>query len=209
MHQLGLAWTIYANDNNGELVQSYPTNNPYAWVQGNLKNPAETGDTALLKAGKLYSYTPNPSVYRCPTDEGVPIDGKIIPSARSYSMNSFMGGRDKKLTLIPKSAAGFVPFFAREAEIRRPRDRWVFIDEDNRSISDGFFVTDPAARIWFDFPSVNLRRHNFSFTINFADGHSEIWRLRDPRTRLVTGNETEQAGNSDLERLALASTDLE
>jgi prepilin-type processing-associated H-X9-DG protein len=83
---------------------------------------------------------------------------------------------------------------------------WVLLDEDERSINDGFFVTDPAAGTWIDFPAASVHRHSFSFGLAFADGHSEVWRLRDPRTHQLSFNRTDQPGNGDLERLAHAST---
>jgi prepilin-type processing-associated H-X9-DG protein len=82
----------------------------------------------------------------------------------------------------------------------------VLVDEDERSIDDGFFITDPTARIWFDFPVASSSRHNFGFALSFADGHSEVWRYHDPRSRKLEGNGTEQAGNADLARLASGAT---
>jgi hypothetical protein len=50
----------------------------------------------------------------------------------------------------------------------------VLLDEDERSINDGFFLTDPAAHTWFDFPAISQHRHNFNFALNFADGQSKV-----------------------------------
>jgi hypothetical protein len=83
---------------------------------------------------------------------------------------------------------------------------WVLQDEDERSINDGFFIPDPTARVWIDFPAISAHRHNYSFALNFADGHAEIWAYRDPRTLQVTHSKFEQANNPDMERLARAST---
>jgi hypothetical protein len=82
------------------------------------------------------------------------------------------------------------------------------IEEDERSINDGFFVTDPIAGVWFDFPAISINRHNYSFALDFVDGHSEIWHYTDSRTFQVSANQTEQPGNADLARLAGASTSL-
>jgi len=84
----------------------------------------------------------------------------------------------------------------------------VLVDEDERSINDGFFLTDPTAHTWFDFPALSTHRHNFSFTLSFGDGHSEVWRPTDPRTLQVATPETDQFGNRDLRRLATATTVL-
>ena len=64
---------------------------------------------------------------------------------------------------------------------------------------------DPDARVWIDFPAISEHRHNFNYSLNFADGHSVMWRHMDRRTKAVHHNGTEQAGNRDLERLADAA----
>jgi prepilin-type processing-associated H-X9-DG protein len=208
LRQLGYAWVMYYQDNSGWLAESYPVNNPNVWVKGDMRDPSQAGDLALLEASKLYPYNRNTSVYKCPTDKGAWADNQRLASVRSYSMNGFMGARPRDIGPIPPSvgAGNFVPFFARDSDLRRPSDLWVLVDEDERSINDGFFIADPSARIWFDFPAISSYRHNFRYTLSFADGHSEPITLRDPRTRLVGQSETEQAGNIDLGRLGGLST---
>jgi hypothetical protein len=198
---------MYYQDNGGLLVQSYPQNNTNAWVLGDMRNPSEALNTDLIRQGKIFPYSRDVALYHCPTDEGVTIANKKIASVRSYSMNSFMGGRSAQAApLIPPTADGFVPFFSRDSELRRPSQMWVLLDEDERSINDGFFVTDPTARMWYDFPAISAHRHDFSFGLAMADGHSEIWRYHDPTTRGLAANQTLQFENSDLDRLANAST---
>jgi hypothetical protein len=99
-----------------------------------------------------------------------------------------------------------VPFYAKYSEVPHPEQMWVLVEEDERSINDGFFVTDPTGQIWFDFPAISTARHNYSYVLNFADGHSAIWRHRDSRTMQVSMGRTEQPGNTDLARLASATT---
>jgi prepilin-type N-terminal cleavage/methylation domain-containing protein len=207
LRQLGVAWQMYYNDNNGFLVPSFP-GSPDVWVQGNMTNAAEAVNTSLIAQGKLFHYAPNTSSYHCPGDMGVAIGSKVVPSVRSYSMNCFMGARDPNLTSIPDTAIGYKDFFAKDSDLPRPSEFWVLVDEDERSINDGFFITDPTAHTWFDFPAMSEHRHNFSFTLNFGDGHSEVWRPTDPRTMQVSVPETDQFGNSDLRRLATATTVL-
>lgn len=206
LRQLGICWTMYNSDNGGLLVESYPVNNPNVWVEGDMTKANEANDPALIEQGKLYPYNQNVSIYHCPTDRGVTIGGQTVPTVRSYSMNSFMGARDPTLGPIPPSAGAYVPFFSKESDLPRASDLWVLVEEDERSINDGFFVTDPDAHLWVDFPAISAGRHNFTFSLNFADGHSEYWRHRDPRTFRVAVNRTEQSGNQDLARLARAST---
>src|SRR5438552_11771325 len=206
LRELGRAWFMYKDDSNDRVVESYPVHNTNTWILGDMTNPDEAGNADLIRQGKLYAYNRDISIYHCPTDKGVKINGKVVPTVRSYSMNCFMGGRDPQVGLIPSSAGGYVPFHTKYAEIRRPSDAWVLLDEDERSIKDGFFVTDPTAKQWIDFPAISAHRHNFSYGLAFADGHSEIWRHTDGSTYQVTLNRTVQVKNADLERLARAST---
>jgi prepilin-type N-terminal cleavage/methylation domain-containing protein len=205
LRQLGLAWQMYYTDNNGYLVPSFPES-PEVWVQGNVTNAVEAVNPSLIQQGRLYHYVQSIPTYHCPGDKGISIAGKIVTPLRSYSMNSFMGARDPSLPPIPETAAGYVSFFAKDSDLPRPSERFVLIDEDERSINDGFFITDPSAHTWFDFPALSRHRHNFSFSLNFGDGHSEVWRPVDPRTLRVSSPETDQFGNADLARVARAAT---
>jgi prepilin-type N-terminal cleavage/methylation domain-containing protein len=206
LRQLGLSWIIYYQENNGWLAESYCAGNSNAWVMGDMRLAAEATNPDLIRQGKLFPYSRQTDLYHCPTDKGVTIGGQTYASVRSYSMNSFMGARDPAIGPIPPSASTYVPFFSKDSDLRRPSELWVLLDEDERSIGDGFFITDPAARVWFNFPAISAHRHDFSFGLAMADGHSEVWRHHDPHTRLVAMPQTEQAGNHDLERLASAST---
>src|SRR3989454_6130428 len=44
LRQLGFAWVMYKDENNSMLVESYSSNNPEAWVQGNMRAAAEAGN---------------------------------------------------------------------------------------------------------------------------------------------------------------------
>jgi len=205
LRQLGFAWQMYYTDNNGYLAASFP-GSPEVWVQGNMTNAAEAVNPNLIAQGSLFRYAQNVSVYHCPGDMGVSVGGKVLPSVRSYSMNCFMGWRDPNLPPMPETASGYKNFFAKDSDLQRPSELWVLIDEDERSNNDGFFLTDPTASTWFDFPAISDHRHNFDFALNFADGHSEVWHPADQRTLKVAAPETDQFGNPDLRRLANATT---
>jgi prepilin-type processing-associated H-X9-DG protein len=55
----------------------------------------------------------------------------------------------------------------------------VFLDEHQNSIDDGTFGVAPEGEMWFNLPA---NWHNAGCNFSFADGHSEHWRWRDPRT---------------------------
>jgi len=205
LRQLSVAWMLYADDYHGFLAESYPLNNPDVWVQGDMTRADEAGNADLIGAGKLFAYNNSPGIYHCPADQGVTIDSKVVPTVRSYSMNCFMGGRDPNSGVIPSTARDFVQFYAKDSEIPEPSRLWVMLDEDERSIDDGFFITDPTGQIWIDLPAMSGHRHDWSFALNFGDGHSSVWRLTDPRTFQVNLARTEQLGNADLARLSLAT----
>jgi prepilin-type N-terminal cleavage/methylation domain-containing protein len=209
LRQLGFAWALYRDDNSDYLVESYPGSsannpNPEVWVQGDMTNPGDAGNLDKIRQGKLYPYNQSVAIYHCAADPGVLINGTLVPTVRSYSMNCFMGARDDG-SPIPSTGIGYVPFYAKYADIPHPEDSWVLIEEDERSINDGFFVTDPNGSIWFDFPAISSARHNYSYVLNFADGHSAVWHYRDQRTYQVCKNKTEQPGNADLAKLARAT----
>ena len=88
--QLALAWYLYPQENNGRLVVNDPWGAtmvpPYpSWVYGNMTLSVETTNAALLERGLLFSFTPNPGVYRCPSGP--------VPDVRSYAMQSQLGCR--------------------------------------------------------------------------------------------------------------------
>ena len=68
-----------------------------------------------------------------------------------------------------------------------PSGIWVLIDEREESINNGHFIhcmegiypRDPSQFGWINWPA---NYHNGASGLNFADGHSEIRKWRDPRT---------------------------
>ncbi len=208
LRQLGFAWAMYRDDNSDYIAESYPgeaEDNPEVWVKGNMTKLSEAGNADLIRQGKLFPYNGSVPLYHCPADRGVSIGGKVVPTVRSYSMNCFMGARPLKRVPIPSTAGDYVPFFAKGADIPHPDRMWVLLEEDQRSINDGFFITDPKGQIWFDWPAISAARHNYSYALSFADGRAATWGIADPRSRQVSKPKTEQPRNRDLERLASAT----
>jgi hypothetical protein len=109
----------------------------------------------------------------------------------------------------------YVMYYTKDTEIRRPSDIFVLIDEDERSINDGYFVSDVpdpgTGKVtfgWRDIPAISSYRHNYAYGLNFADGHSENWRLLDPSSRSVDHTVFSQPGNKDSARLGRAASEL-
>jgi prepilin-type N-terminal cleavage/methylation domain-containing protein/prepilin-type processing-associated H-X9-DG protein len=187
LKQLSIGWVLYSDDNRGYLAESYFFDetgqpNPNVWVRGSMDDhpifgqvdPGVRDSTNVntLVRGKLYPYNRSPQSYRCPSDRSA-VAGVL--KVRSYSMNGWMGGR-------PLSGQDLFRVFLRESDITDPAPArtWVFIDEHENSINDGWFPVDMTGRIGFvDAPAT---RHDRSFTLAFADGHVEAWKLLDART---------------------------
>jgi prepilin-type N-terminal cleavage/methylation domain-containing protein/prepilin-type processing-associated H-X9-DG protein len=186
--QLTAAWLSFADDNGGRLVSAFYFQagqvNSNAWVRGSMDDdtreypPVQPGvrdstNVLGLRLGALYSYVGAPEVYRCPADPSR-VDG--VPRVRSYALNGWMGG-----THVYGQSNYWV--FKQLNDIRQPppSQAWVFIDEHERSINDGWFAVDmEGARGLLDAPAT---RHAGSYALSFADGHVELWPLRDARTR--------------------------
>jgi prepilin-type N-terminal cleavage/methylation domain-containing protein len=184
--QLTTCWRMYADDNNGKLASVFyfvgGQVNSNAWVRGRIDDnldypPIEPGvlDSTNLNGirwGSLYSYNNDTDIYHCPADKSMTAG---IPRVRSYSLNGWMGG-----TYVHHQSNYYV--FKRESDIVNPSPSkaFVFIDEHEASINDGWFAVDMVGT-WglLDCPAT---RHYGSYGLSFADGHGEIWKLTDSRT---------------------------
>ncbi|MBL9135667.1 MAG: type II secretion system protein [Verrucomicrobiales bacterium] len=195
LKQLQLAHLLYPDDNNDWLTR--PGNSatePHAWVAGWLDfNPATRDNTNkqdLLdpKRAMFAPYIPSADVYKCPADmSSVKVGGQKIFRVRSMGMSQAMGGpgawlqppsynegQTKYKTYLKTSDFG-----AAGASML-----YVLLDEHPDSINAGGFanmmVESPAAAKIIDFPA---SYHNGAAGITFADGHAEIKKWVDGRTK--------------------------
>jgi prepilin-type N-terminal cleavage/methylation domain-containing protein/prepilin-type processing-associated H-X9-DG protein len=209
--ELQISWTSYAQDHEGMLPESYffqatGAVNSNAWVRGSVDdNPVfgqvdagrlDSTNVNCLKQGSLWAYNTATGIYRCPSDRSTTAG---VPRVRSYSINSWMGG-----TSLPGEDKYRV--FRKETDIVNPSPAQaaVFIDEHEKSINEGWFVIDMVdSRGFSDAPAT---RHDGTFTLSFADGHAEAWKLRDAASRTWTYLPTAPTG--DAERLRLSASSL-
>lgn len=176
LKQLAFATQIYAADNQGRLAENLPTpQNGDSWVTGDLKLTSEATNATLLRQGKLYPYASQTGTYRCPADSA---HTGGVPHTRSYAMNSWMGSRH--MESYPQRT-GFRTFVRdTETAVAGPSTLWVISDEHAASIDDGWFlVTMDDSRPFASFPGT---QHQHGYGLNFADGHVEVFKLRDPKT---------------------------
>ena len=198
LRQLTVAWVMYPDDNNGWVVPNRGAARPNeTWVQGWLSFAANNPDNTnavFLQQSLLYPYHKSLEIYKCPADKSTALEGKNarLPRVRSMSMNNWIGSYDLKGNPVPWDRHGQggrnYRVYRKYSDITVPptSKAWVFIDEREDSINDGFFVVDcdqrgRQARV-VDYPA---SYHNRAGGISFADGHSEIRKWQDWRTILV------------------------
>jgi prepilin-type N-terminal cleavage/methylation domain-containing protein len=231
MRQLALGWHMYNMDYRDYIVSDDAivapnTQNTACWCPGycggadgwavppdqpvydDYYGQAPTFDRSNVKAltnGALYPYVKSTGVYTCPADKRS-IFGE--PPARSLSLNAWMNGfLPSELTDMgnPNPESPVYAFFTKDTQMRKPANLWIAIDEDEHSINDGMFCVDMATSPHMgDAPA---RRHGDAFAWNFADGHAEIYKLRDPSTINWTSLPINNvANNPDYQTMAAHST---
>jgi prepilin-type N-terminal cleavage/methylation domain-containing protein/prepilin-type processing-associated H-X9-DG protein len=191
--QLGLAWLIYANDNNDRLVATSFTSagqdalgeeTDPSWVNGYMDWTLSNDNTNVLDLigtnALLSSYTSRtPAIYRCPADKYLSSTQKAAGwdhRVRSISMN-FALGMDN--SFFQDGTFGFTRGYQKLSVLSAPSTTWVFVDEQPDSILTGLFVEIINQNSWEHMPA---SYHNGACGFSFADGHSEIKKWLDPVT---------------------------
>jgi prepilin-type N-terminal cleavage/methylation domain-containing protein/prepilin-type processing-associated H-X9-DG protein len=206
--QIMLAWRLYAEDSSDYLppndygYQHQFTAGDVNWVVGGMDAASGTDPTNTViqnneTASLLAKYKVQAPIYKCPADMSHVLGADRV---RSISMNQAVGTRKANgghstmdagwLNGSPYDSAGSAAnwvTYNKLGTISRPSPSmlWVFIDEHPDSINDtGMSVemaqTGASARI-IDFPA---SYHNGACGISFADGHSEIKKWLDSRTKV-------------------------
>lgn len=182
--QLMVAWAMFAADNNDQLCPNIP--NQDSWV-GNgwilLQNPTTMPpagtNIAILTNGLLWKYSKSLEIYRCPAERTYFVSGgdpKRHVRNRSISMQGRMGDNGpgnffQNLQGIPSPPKEFKNM----SDIVKPSpaNAFVFLDESEFVIDDGYFIISAYNLQWQNYPSV---RHINSTGLSYADGHAEIKR---------------------------------
>jgi len=183
LRQLTLAWTQFAEDNDGFIVngaplgstacQAYtPTYGDHAnetpWVGrdwGYIYYPGqptlEECQASAIRDGALWPYCQDLKLYYCPSG----YQGSI----RSYGIVDGMNGMSRS----GEGTIAGVHWIKNIAQILNPSDRLVFIDE-------GWITPDSYAvhfnrESWWEDPPF---RHGGGTSVSFGDGHSEWHRWK-------------------------------
>ena len=232
--QMIKALNLYSSDFNDWLPPNYDdgTTAPYCnWVGGQAgMNGAEQGNTDILKDKTRTVIAPytggSVALFKCPADKRIANysgsdttkRGTKVPAARSFSMNQAVGTDyhspyfGKKAVAGPWLSGGGGDYgqkkwltYGKMGDFTAPgpSKTFVFVDEDQYSINDGGFATvGPSSPLYMiDWPATY---HNMACGFALADGHSEIHKWKDPRTKVKNGNVTKalHANSQDIAWMA-------
>jgi prepilin-type N-terminal cleavage/methylation domain-containing protein/prepilin-type processing-associated H-X9-DG protein len=196
--QLGLAWMMYANDNNDRLAMNADKSLPYAntpsWVGDWLDwgNTDQDFDPVYLtdpRVSLLGPYTANSvKIYWCPTDTFLAPGqqpGNYLHRARSVAMDGAIG--DGQTPGQPKcSDFSWSTYWAvkmGDLMAPGPADSWLFTDEHPDAIDDGILYSNSACTNGIgQFTELPSSDHAGACGMGYADGHAEIHKWLDYRT---------------------------
>jgi prepilin-type N-terminal cleavage/methylation domain-containing protein/prepilin-type processing-associated H-X9-DG protein len=194
LHQLGLSWTVYADESKGQIVNGGTS--PIAlsgseyhwagvptwvgWAPGALIAPYQEASSSMssfgqtpqqqweeIKIGSLYKYSNNLKSYKCPV--GRP------GNERTYSIVDSMNGWN----WAPWGLIG--DFVTKTSQVKGNSGRAVFLDCGEQSYAS-WSLQPPMATQWIE-PAQS--RHSDGATFGFADGHSEHWKWTHPNTKMI------------------------
>jgi prepilin-type N-terminal cleavage/methylation domain-containing protein/prepilin-type processing-associated H-X9-DG protein len=210
--QLSLAWHLYAGDYNDYLPPNPDDGNTtdyHNWCPGEAgPGQANEGDPEILRDPKKSLLSPyiggNVLIFSCPSDYRRGKVRQVSPAAnkgqkgnpaRSFSMSQAIG-------TDPTSPNGRLPVngpwldnnhgntrtgkfyvYGKLGDFTEPgpTQTFVFLDEDPDSLNDGGFAVGITKAEWIDWPA---SYHNNACGFAFADGHSEVHKWVDPRTKV-------------------------
>ena len=206
LKQLNLAWIMYADENDDNLVNGdtgeYSIHqNETPWVLKDWEaNMTELEKINAIKRGALWPYTKELRLYKCPTVNKIVRGSTQEEIFRTYSVADSMNCKD-----WPGMNAKMIK---KRMDIPNPAYRIVFVDDGGTTPSAlGGWTVHVTTEEWWDPPPV---RHGDGTTFSFADGHSDYHKWKDPRT-IEFGKEVPphagsgpQPGNEDLRWAAVA-----
>ena len=188
--QLAITWALYPVDNHEWLVMNggdpaTTSTRAHLWVYGGNHGTPETLTNFQYLLGNNYAlFSPllkTAKLYKCPADRSMwPVGGRLMLEQRSYSLNAYIGTTAAN-ELIPISLKPGYRVYLKSAEITSPANRFVFIDVNPASICTPGFGVDMSLQTFIHFPS---SLHRGSGIVSFGDGHVEVHKWRDPRTRI-------------------------
>jgi prepilin-type processing-associated H-X9-DG protein len=181
---------MYANDFNDTLAYNGDRNatgvqTVCSWVYSSQQNYL-TWDTSSYNTNVQFMINPLVSslgdyvaktiaIYHCPADYYLSPAQRAVGWAnrdRSCAMDAAIGGGIKYY-------AGQSWFYnvkkMSDFHYPSPTDSWLFMDQHPDSIDDGAMYFNPTSTTFMELPGSN---HGGASGISFADGHSELYKMR-------------------------------
>lgn len=189
LKQLGLAWALYAKDNEDRVALNNLEDNqqvPNNWAGGWMNKIATNTDNTnqfLLKNGQLGAYTEDLAAFKCPGDQlRINVGGRPLERVRSVAMNFYVGfkalGRADEWQEVMKTSDLVSP---------TPQGTFILAVQREDGINDTRYRVD-ADRGLVENPAFY---HNGGDNLVFGDGHVELHRWLDPRTKPRINREKE------------------
>jgi prepilin-type processing-associated H-X9-DG protein len=204
LRMLTAAWTIYAEDNAGKLVNGAPMT-PGGFCSGCSEScaavaPMDGGSFGTFHKNEIpwvgvawnqYQWPDKPASVcgqKCAISTGAlwkyvqDFDIYRCPDSNKNQLVTYtiMDSMNGKYTWNGNCGFGNTPIELCSKnlnQIIKPADRIVFIEEE--PISPDSYCVFYACEKWFDIPCV---QHGDGTTVSFADGHSEYWKWKAQET---------------------------
>ena len=170
LKQLEMAWMMYADDNQGLLVNNCSMVDTRHYRQSWVNNIQDWGKSIentnadYIRSGKLAMYVNNAlGVYKCPSDLSLAQNGARL---RSISMNAMVG----EPMIRPNRFNPNWSQFLKMSQFPGPANFFVLLEEHPDTINDGYFVNTLDQIKWGNLPG---SFHGGSANISWGDGHIE------------------------------------
>ena len=217
LKQIGYTSIMYLGDNNGRYAENLGTAalSAHSWIQGDMSdspaygkvtpNVLDSTNKVCITSGTFWPYNNGFGIYHCPAD-WTQVAG--IPRVRSVSMNAWVGSKKaQNANYYGTPGSDKYLAYSKESEMRSASKTWYLIDEHELSINDGFFLVDmTSTRPFVDMPAT---RHTRGYGLSFCDGHSEIFKLIDSRSKFPTPVNINSPSNPDFVKLQSVTTVLQ
>jgi prepilin-type N-terminal cleavage/methylation domain-containing protein len=196
--QLGLAWTMYAGDNDDKVVPMYANGNYVNRVGGFWGGPngiaypaagnpslwTTIAQNQLTTNNPLFRYAPSPGVYQCPGDSRFKYQFKLASgwAYGSYSRSQNTGGDPWNVYMGIKNA------YSRQSDVKDTASTFIFV-EDASTAGTGWnqgtwavswlFVARYGLSQTFNWLDPVPMYHGNVSTFCFADAHAESHKWHD------------------------------
>jgi prepilin-type N-terminal cleavage/methylation domain-containing protein/prepilin-type processing-associated H-X9-DG protein len=186
LKQLQLAWQLYADDNDGWIVEDVEGFLSGYWesVDGWVLGNALYDQTDVkLRAGKLWKYSGASGSYHCPSDRSTVVGHPSLRRFRSYQLEKSLNFSiapaacgPAGLNCGPGGWAGDTEqhVLRKELDSFNPANTYAFLDVSEQSISAGAFgdwTTGDWLRGPWDWSEEPGERHSRGANLSFLDGH--------------------------------------